>query len=149
VHFVTKISSYFCNLHKICVFWCMTWPGSEEKKFHLYVVPDRKSRDLSSSAFWPYNFFPIFFGPFTLKWTLLRGTYIQNIKKVKNQPTLMYICIYIHILYIYIPIDGHVCWDSKRRLTLITSCNVCRQGKQSSVSVYVDINWNGSICIDM
>ncbi len=61
-----------------------------KKNLHLYVVPDWKSRDLSSSTYWPQNFFPIFLY-FYIKMNTSQGylLYIQNIKKVKNQPTLL------------------------------------------------------------
>jgi hypothetical protein len=51
VHFVTKASLYFCNLHKILRFLMYDMTRFWKKFFHLYVVPDRKNRDLSSSAY--------------------------------------------------------------------------------------------------
>jgi hypothetical protein len=42
------------------------------------------------AVFGPKNFFFAIFGTFRRYITKLRGTFVENVKKVENQPTLVY-----------------------------------------------------------
>jgi hypothetical protein len=94
VHFVTKVSLYFWNLRYNSASFDTHEVHIVNKKFWTliyYIVHDSKSHDQWWSGHWVPNkiFFAVFctFGRYV---TNLRGTFVENVKKVQNQPTLLY-----------------------------------------------------------
>jgi hypothetical protein len=90
VHFVTKVSLYFWNLHKIlCLLIPMKSILWEKKILDPYIVHDPKSRDQWWRGHWVTKFIVAIFGTFGRYVTNVRVTLVENVKKVQNQATLI------------------------------------------------------------
>jgi hypothetical protein len=91
VHFFT-IEVYIFEIYfKFCVFWYPWSPYCEKQNFDPYIVNDPKSCYQLLSVNWLKNFFFCYFRYFWSVCNKSQGYFCWNCKKVKNQPTLMYI----------------------------------------------------------
>jgi hypothetical protein len=95
VHFVTKASLYFWNLRKNLRLLIPIKSTVWKKFFDPYIVNDPKCWDQWWSGHWvKTNFFRIFL-TFERYTTNYRGTLVENVKKSKNQPTLLYSILFL------------------------------------------------------